>query len=274
MKKRVAVGLLISICCLSVAFAQKRLVILYTNDTHSQIEPFPSNDTYFPDRGGVVNRKALVDSIRRVEKNVLLIDAGDFVQGTPYYNLFHGRVETEAMNRIRYDVGTIGNHEFDEGIDSLKRMVEQLDFPMINCNYDFSATRLHGLIEPYIVLKKDGVRVGVVAVGTALDGMVTPSKRPGVVFRPIVESVNHYAAILRKQKKCDLIICLSHIGYDEDKRLAAASQEIDLIIGGHSHTYLEHPTAIKNRNGKAVLVYQIGSKGVSLGQITLEFKKK
>lgn len=257
----------------SISYAQKRLVILHTNDTHSQIEPLPSSDKYYPNRGGYINRKALIDSVRQAEKNVLLIDAGDFLQGTPYYNLFHGRVEAEGLNRMGYNVGTIGNHEFDEGLDSLKILVDQLNFPIVNCNYDFSNTVLNNLIKPYIILNKDGIKIGIIGVGAELEGLVQKTKSKEAVFRPISESVNHYAQILRKQKKCDLIICISHIGYDEDKILATKSDNIDIIIGGHSHTFMEEPDVQKNRNGKDVFVYQAGSKGVFVGQIVVELNK-
>lgn len=255
-------------------FAQKKIIILHTNDTHSQIEPIPSWDKYNASMGGVVNRKAIIDSVRRVEKNVLLLDAGDFVQGTPYYNMFHGRVETEAMDMMKYDVGTIGNHEFDEGIDSLKMLVKEFDYPIICCNYDFSNTVLKGLIKPYTIIKKDGVKIGIIGVGVDPEGLIQKSKYEGMTFKPIIETVNHYATILRNKKKCDLIICLSHIGYDDDKTLGKASEYIDIIIGGHSHTFMKAPEIVKNKNDKDVLIYQAGGRGAVMGAIEVNLDKK
>ncbi len=255
--------------------AQKRLVILHTNDTHSQIEPLPDNDRYNPGQGGVINRKAVIDSIRRVEKNILLIDAGDFLQGTPYYNLFKGRVEAETLNALGYEVGTIGNHEFDYGLDTLKMVIEMLDFPIISSNYDFSNTVMKGMVEPYVILKKKVLKVWSVCEGIQPEGLIQKDKYEGMKFLPVEETVNRYADLLRNKEKCDVVICLSHIGYNHDQALAAASRNLDLIIGGHSHTLMhEGPDKIKDLDGEEVMVYQAGGRGVVIGMVELELQKK
>ncbi len=254
--------------------AQKKLVILHTNDTHSRIEPMPSSDTRNPNMGGVVNRKAVIDSIRAVEKNVLLVDIGDFVQGTPYYNLFKGRVEAGAMNLMKYEVGTIGNHEFDYGLDSLKMVFDMLDFPIVCCNYDFSSTVLKGMVKPYVILKKDGVKIGVIGASLDPDGMIQKDKYAGMRFLPVIETVNRYAEQLKLKDKCDVVICLSHVGLNPDKQLATRSKYLDMIIGGHSHTFMKEPDRIKNELGKEVFVYQVGKNGVYIGKIEVELGRK
>ena len=259
--------------CLTLGVsAQKKIIILHTNDTHSRIEPMPATDQRNPDMGGVVNRKAVIDSIRAVEKNVLLFDIGDFVQGTPYFNLFKGRVEAKAMDMMKYDVGTIGNHEFDYGLDSMKMVFDLLDYPIVCCNYDFSKTVLKNKIKPYIVLKKDGVKIGVIGAGVDPDGMIQKDKYIGMDFLPVIETVNRYAKQLKVKDKCDIVICLSHVGYNPDKLLAAQSQYLDLILGGHSHTFMKEPDMIKNEIGKEVYVYQVGKNGVYIGMTEIELR--
>jgi 5'-nucleotidase len=257
----------------------KKLIILHTNDTHSRIEPLPATDKRFAGLGGVVNRKALVDSIRAVEENVLLVDAGDFVQGTPYFNLFKGQVEIGAMNRIKYDVGTLGNHEFDYGLDTLKNILQSLKNPIVCCNYDFSDTPLKGMVKPYIILKRFGLKIGIIGVGHNPEGLVQADNYAGMVFKPVIASVNNYADQLRRKEKCDLIVCLSHLGYDSsegepnDVALAESSSNIDLIIGGHSHTFMEQPDIRKNKNGKDVLIFQVGANGAFVGKIEVTLEK-
>lgn len=262
----------ILLLCVSCSiYAQKKLVILHTNDTHSHIEPLPMTDKYNPGQGGAVNRKAIIDSIRRVEKNVLLIDAGDFVQGTPYYNMFKGRAEADAMNLMKYDLTVIGNHEFDYGLDTLKMVFQRLKFPVLCCNYDFSQTVLKDMVKPYVILKKGGIKIGIIGVGIDPEGLVQKDKYAGMTFKPIIETVNEYAKLLKEEKKCDLIICVSHIGYTQDQVLAEKSENLDIIIGGHSHTFMKQPDMRKNISGKEVMVYQTGRYGVNLGKIEVNF---
>lgn len=253
-------------------FAQKKIVILHTNDTHSQIEPLPMNDRYDPGKGGVVNRLAVIDSIRRTNENVLLFDAGDIVQGTPYYTLFKGRIEAEAMNAMKYDAGTIGNHEFDFGLDTLRLMFERMNFPIVCSNYDFSQTVLKDLVRPYLILHRFGLKIGILAAGIEPEGLIQKSKYEGMVFHPITETVNKYAKLLKKQKKCDLVICLTHIGYDQDTLLATQTRNIDFIIGAHSHTFLKKADERVNADGKKVLVLQTGAKGVYVGKLEIELE--
>lgn len=254
-------------------FAQKKIIILHTNDTHSHIDPLPMTDKYNPGQGGAVNRKAIIDSVRRLEKNVLLIDAGDFVQGTPYFNMFKGRAEVDAMNMMKYDVTVIGNHEFDYGMDTMKMFFERLKFPVLCCNYDFSQTVLKDVVKPYIILKKSGLKIGLIGVGIDPEGLVQKDKYTGLTFKPVIETVNHYAELLKKKEKCDLIICVSHIGYRQDQVLVDKSRHLDIIIGGHSHTFMKQPDMRKNLSGKEVMVYQTGKYGMNVGKIEVELEK-
>ncbi len=254
--------------------AQKKIVILGTNDTHSRIEPLPSTDKNYPGMGGAVARATFIDNVRRSNENVLLFDAGDFVQGTPYFNLFHGRVEAEVMDLMKYNAGTLGNHEFDYGLDTLKMIINKLDYPIVCCNYDFSNTVLKGKVKPYVILKKFGLKIGVIGVGTDPEGLVQKDKYEGMIFKPIISTVNFYSKILKESKKCDIIICLSHIGYTHDVKLAEQSKYIDIIIGGHSHTYMEKPDIRKSLEGKDVFVFQTGKNGAYINKFEVELEKK
>lgn len=260
------------LCSFTVLFGQKKLVILHTNDTHSRIEPLTASDKRNAHMAGVVNRKAVIDSIRKVENNVLLLDAGDFVQGTPYFNLFGGMVEIGVLNQLGYEVGTIGNHEFDNGMEALAFWIKNLSFPIVNCNYDFTGTPIEGLVKPYVILNKKGVRVGIIGVGVDPEGLIQKDKYEGMKFNPIIESVNRYAEQIRKE--CDVLICLSHSGIATDREIAAQSENIDLIIGGHSHTFMEAPEMIQNTRGKEVLVYQVGKNAAYLGKVELQLNEK
>lgn len=253
--------------------AQKKIVILGTNDTHSRIEPIPENDRNYGGMGGVVAREVFIDGIRKQDQNVLLFDAGDFVQGTPYFNLFHGRVEAQAMNLMKYDAGTLGNHEFDYGLDTLKMIVKKLNFPILNCNYDFSETVLKDDIKPYVILKRFGLKIGVLGVGVDPEGLIQKNKYEGMLFKPAISSVNFYAKILKDSKKCDLVVCLSHLGYNDDIKLAEQSENVDIIIGGHSHTYMEKPDMRTNLDGKEVLIFQTGKSGAYVNKIEVELDK-
>lgn len=253
--------------------AQKKVVILGTNDTHSRIEPLPANDKNYAGMGGVEARAAFIKQIREQNENVLLFDAGDFVQGTPYFNLFHGRVEAAAMDLMKYDAGTLGNHEFDYGLDTLKMIIKKLDYPIVNCNYDFSNTVMKGIIKPYIVLKRFGLKIGVVGVGVDPEGLIQKNRYEGMIFKPVISTVNFYAKILKENEKCDFVVCLSHIGYSDDIVLAQQSKNIDLIIGGHSHTYMEKPDIRKNLDGKEVFIFQTGKSGAFINKYEVELDK-
>lgn len=256
-----------------VVGAQKKVVILGTNDTHSRIEPLPANDKKYAGMGGVEARASFIKEVRTQNENVLLFDAGDFVQGTPYFNLFHGRVEAEAMDMMKYNAGTLGNHEFDYGLDTLKMIIKKLKYPIVNCNYDFSNTVLKGMIKPYIVLKKFGLKIGVVGVGVDPEGLIQKNRYEGMIFKPIISTANLYAKILKEKERCDFVICLSHIGYSDDIILAEQSKNIDLIIGGHSHTYMDKPDIRKNLDGKEILIFQTGKSGAYINKYELELDK-
>ncbi|MEN6323468.1 MAG: metallophosphatase [Proteiniphilum sp.] len=276
MKKTISY-LLLSLFLLSgtTLIARERLVILHTNDTHSRIEPLPPTDRTAPGMGGVVRRASYIDQVRAENEQVLLFDAGDFLQGTPYFNLFKGEVEVKAMNLMRYDAATLGNHEFDYGLEALEKVVRQADFPIVSSNYDFSGTALAGIVKPYLILKKGKLRIGVIGIDIQPKGLIAADNYKGMKFLDPEETANNLAAKLRREEKCDLIICLSHLGYSADVRLAESSRNIDLILGGHSHTYLPEPTKQMNRDNRPVMIYQTSGRGAYVGRmdVTMESGK-
>ncbi|MCC6701138.1 MAG: metallophosphoesterase [Fluviicola sp.] len=255
---------------------ETKLVILHTNDTHSNIDPFPKNHAKFPDMGGVSRRAALIKSIREQEDNVLLLDAGDIFQGTPYFNKFKGVLEMKTMSEMQYDVVTLGNHDFDIGIDGYVKAKEHGTFKVVNANYDLSKTAMHSHVEPHVVIKKGGLKIGIFGVGIDLDGLVAKENTSGLIYNDPVASANQQVALL-KQKGCDYIICLSHLGFEyptdkmSDKILAQKTEGIDLIIGGHTHTFLDAPVVLKNTKGEDVLINQVGYGGLHLGRIDIQF---
>ena len=261
--------------------AAYKLTVLHTNDQHSRIEPFDSSYSRNPNQGGFARRATLVQQIRNQEKNVLLLDAGDIFQGTPYFNFYGGELEFKLMSMMGYDVATMGNHDFDNGLDGFLKALPNAKFPFITSNYDFSNTILDGKTEKYKIFKKDGIKVGLFGVGIELDGLVGKKQYQETKYLNPVEIAQHYADFLRKEKGCDLVICLSHIGYDyrddadkiSDKKLAAQTDNIDLILGGHTHTFLPEPQSFTNKSGKNVLVNQVGWAGLLLGRIDFYFDK-
>lgn len=255
-------------------FAQKNFVILHTNDTHSRIEPLPETDRSFPDKGGVVRRDVYINQVREAEKNVLLFDAGDFLQGTPYFNMFKGEAEIETMNLLQYDAVTLGNHEFDYGMEVLDKVVQLASFPVVSSNYDFSQTSLANKIEPFIIINRDGVRIGVIAVNIQPKGLIASENYKGVKYLDPASVANELATFLKSKKRCDFIVCLSHLGYRYDLELAKETRNIDLIIGGHSHTYMAEPELIKDMDNNDVMIFQTNGRGVYVGRIDVEFEKK
>ena len=261
--------------------AAYKLTILHTNDQHSRIEPFDSSYSRNPNQGGFARRATLIQQIRSQEKNVLLLDAGDIFQGTPYFNFYGGELEFKLMSMMGYDAATMGNHDFDNGLDGFLKALPNAKFPFITSNYDFSNTILDGKTEKYKIFKKDGIKVGLFGVGIELDGLVGKKQYQETKYLNPVEIAQHYADFLRKEKGCDLVICLSHIGYDyrddvdkiSDKKLAAQTDNIDLILGGHTHTFLPEPQSFTNKSGKNVLVNQVGWAGLLLGRIDFYFDK-
>lgn len=258
-----------------------KLTVLHTNDQHSRIEPFDSSYSRNPNQGGFARRATLIQQIRSQEKNVLLLDAGDIFQGTPYFNFYGGELEFKLMSMMGYDAATMGNHDFDNGLDGFLKALPNAKFPFITSNYDFSNTILDGKTEKYKIFKKDRIKVGLFGVGIELDGLVGKKQYQETKYLNPVEIAQHYADFLRKEKGCDLVICLSHIGFDyrddadkiSDKKLAAQTDNIDLILGGHTHTFLPEPQSFTNKSGKNVLVNQVGWAGLLLGRIDFYFDK-
>ncbi len=257
----------------------QKLTILHTNDVHSRIEPFPMDGGRYQGMGGAARRAALIKKVRKEEKNVLLLDSGDIFQGTPYFNFFGGELEFKLMSKMGYDVATIGNHDFDAGIDGLNKQMKQASFPLINCNYDFSDTVLNGNVKPFLILEREDIKIGILGVGIELSGLVPEKDYKATQYLDPIEKANYFASLLKNEEKCDLVICLSHLGYSykhdkvSDVVLAKTSQHIDLILGGHTHTFLEQPDRIKNRDGKPVLINQVGWAGIMLGRLDFYFEK-
>lgn len=252
---------------------QVKITLLHTNDVHSRIEPFPMDGSPLQGLGGIARRSTLIKQIRAEEPHVLLFDAGDFFQGTPYFNVFDGQLELELMSKLGYDAATLGNHEFDNGLEGLLKHFDKANFPFVSSNYDFTGTVMEGKTRDYLIFNRGGLRIGLFAVGVDLKGLVDPNSYTGVQISDPIEVATQYTAKLKHELHCDLIICLSHIGYtyqDErvsDLMLAARSRHIDLIIGGHTHTFLEKPTEVRNLDNKITLVNQTGRSGAHLGRI-------
>ncbi|MDP3353268.1 MAG: metallophosphatase [Flavobacteriaceae bacterium] len=255
---------------------QKRhITILHTNDVHSHIDAFNANHPRYPNLGGAAKRAAYINSVRNENPNLLLLDAGDMFQGTPYFNYFGGELEFKLMNMMQYDAATIGNHEFDNGIDGLLKQIPNAQFDLLSANYDFSNTVLNSFVKPYKVFKMDGVKIGVFGLGVKLEGLVDKKMYKETVYLNPLEIAQDMTRILKNEEKCDLIICLSHLGYYykatpetiSDLNLAAKTKDIDLIIGGHTHTFLPKPTLVKNLDDKNMLVNQVGWSGINMGRI-------
>lgn len=257
-----------------------KITILHTNDVHSHIDPFPDNDPKFAGLGGVVRRAALIKKIRSQEKNVLLLDAGDIFQGTPYFNMYGGELEFKLMSLMNYDASTIGNHDFDNGLEGLVKQLPHANFPFINCNYDFSETPMAGKTIPHKVFVKDDIKIGVFGLGIELEGLVDKRMSGNTKYLDPIEKAIEATHYLKHKKKCDMIICLSHLGFKYDGKkisdveLAKHSTNIDLIIGAHTHTFLDTPLSYKNLDNKEVLVTQVGWAGIRLGRIDYIFEKK
>ena len=260
---------------------QKKITILHTNDVHSHIDPFGPNDGRNANKGGVARRATLVESIRQENPNTLLFDAGDIFQGTPYFNYYGGELEFKLMSMLKYDLATIGNHDFDNGIDGLYAQLPHADFEFVSANYDFSNTIMDTHVKPYKTFIRDGIKIGVFGLGIKLDGLVEKKMYKETAYNDPVGIAQDMSRILKTEQNCDLVICLSHIGYYykkfpekvSDLNLAKATKDIDLIIGGHTHTFLPKPTIEKNSAGKNVLVNQVGAYGLYLGQVDFFFEE-
>ena len=263
------------------AYAQKHLEVLHTNDTHSCIMPLNPNlaDTAVAGRGGFLRRVAMIKEERAKNPDLLFIDSGDFSQGSPFYTMFKGDVEIGLMNLMGYDAVTIGNHEFDFGLENMARIFKMAKFPVVCANYDFTGTCVEGLVKPYVIIKRNGLKIGLFGLSPQLEGLVDLSKCKGVTYLDPIEVGNRVAAELKHDKKCDVVICVSHLGWlrpDEmgDQKLLASSKDIDLVLGGHSHSYFKALRYVNNADGKAVPVDQNGKNAMYVGKLTLSFDKK
>lgn len=254
----------------------QRITILHTNDWHSRIEPFDDDSRKFAGLGGAARRAALINQIRAEGNAVLLLDSGDIVQGTGYFNLFEGELEYKLMSNMGYNAATLGNHDFDAGIEGLDKQLKNAKFPIVCSNYEFGGTKLKANIERYRVFKLGKVQIGLIGLGINLNGLVAPYLYEGLEINDPIETANRTAAMLRK-KGCNYIICLSHLGYKyngdkvSDVKLATATTGIDLILGGHTHTFLDTPDEVINAAGKKVLILQNGWGGMRLGRIDIDF---
>lgn len=255
-----------------LGFAQTPIVILHTNDTHSQIDPFQSKSS--GEVGGVLRRYNFINDTRASYPYVLLLDAGDFSQGTPFYNFYKGETEISLMNMMGYDVVTLGNHEFDNGSKELAKQLKKADFKVVCANYTFKNKKLKRIVKPYTIISYDTIRIGIFGLTTNLKGLVAPQTEQEVVFQDPIETAKKMVQVLKEKEKCDIIICLSHLGLDQiratdisDKMIAEQVAGINFIIGGHSHDYLETPVIINN-----IKIFQTGFKGAYIGKIELKTK--
>ena len=258
----------------------KSLFIAHTNDTHSCILPINVNfsDTAQADKAGYIRRLALVSDLRKEHPdNMLLFDSGDFSQGSPFYNLFHGDVEVGLMNLMQYDAATIGNHEFDFGLENMARIFSMAKFPVVCSNYDFSNTPVAGTVTPYIIIERNGLKVGVMGLCPPLEGLVSTENYGATRYLDPIPVANRIAALLKQEKQCDLVICLSHLGWNaeniNDQILIASTRNIDLVLGGHTHTYFEEPRYVNNLDGQPILCNQMGKNARYVGTLSVELSK-
>ncbi|MDE5980795.1 MAG: metallophosphatase [Bacteroidaceae bacterium] len=268
-------------CCALLAttsaFAQKSITLLHTSDTHSCIEPISKNDLNADQAGkaGYLRRAALVDSLRNITPDLLLLDCGDFSQGSAYYSLFKGEVEVKLMNLMRYDACAIGNHEFDNGLENMARLFRMAQFPIICSNYDFTDTPVEGLVKPYTIIERGGLRIGILGVSPRLEGLVAKATYGNTRYTDPAEAAQPIVDLLRKQEKCDLVICLSHLGYtdapESDITFIQKTRGIDVVLGGHSHTYFPQVKYLPNADGHLIPLDHQGKNARFVGKIVLEY---
>ncbi len=279
MQKRIFLAVLACFAILALNAQDKQLVILHTNDTHSCVMPLNPNlaDTTKANRGGFIRRATMIKEEREKNPELLLIDSGDFSQGSPYYTLFKGDVEIGLMNEMKYDASTIGNHEFDFGLENMARLFKKAKFPILCANYDFTGTVLQGIVKTYTIVKRNGLKIGLFAVDPKLDGLVFAKNCQGVKYLDPVVCAQKMASTL-KNKGCDVVICISHLGWniggDDDNRLVANTRGIDVVLGGHSHSLLKELVYVKNLDGKEIPIDQNGKNAIYVGKLTLDFNKK
>ncbi len=268
-----------SLPLISCEAKQKHITILHTNDTHSRIEPFENTHYRYANKGGVAKRANLVEEIRKENPNTLLLDAGDIFQGTPYFNYFGGELEFKLMSMLNYDLATLGNHDFDNGIEGFKKQLPHANFDFVSANYNFKNTVLDDIVKPYKVLERDGIRIGIFGLGIELEGLVNKNLYKETQYLDPLEVSTDMSRILKEEEQCDLVICLSHLGYYyknnpnkiSDLNLAKKTKNIDLIIGGHTHTFLPKPTIVKDLDDKNVLINQVGAYGINIGRVDFYF---
>jgi len=258
----------------------QKLTILHTNDVHSHLEPFPMDGGKYQGQGGVAQRAALVAQVRKEEEHVLLFDAGDIFQGTPYFNLYKGEPEIKAMSMLQYDATTMGNHDFDAGVEGFAKQLPHANFPVLIANYDFTNTVLEGKTQPYKIFKKGKLKIGVLGVGIELHGLVSDHAYGNTKYVDPIVTAKTISEKLKKDEKCDMVICLSHLGYKYDSNkvsdvvLAKETEYIDLIIGGHTHTFLDKSVSVLNKKGEETVINQVGWAGVRLGRLDFFFDSK
>ena len=261
--------------------ADTLITILHTNDTHSQIDPLPANDQAFPGKGGVARRATLVRRVRKENPNTLLIDAGDVFQGTPYFNFFKGEVEYKAMSEIGYDVGTLGNHEFDNGVEGLAAALKFAKFDLVSTNYDLSGTPLEAIVKQYVVRTVSGVRIGLFGLGISPVALITPANFKGITFRDPIETARRVVKVLRDSERCQLVVAMSHLGYYVnpregtigDSQVAEQVDGIDFIASGHTHTFMEKPVIVKQPGGQETMIFQVGRSGIYVGRVDFTFRE-
>ena len=259
--------------------SHKNITILHTNDVHSHVEPFSKDHSEFPNKGGFERRATLISEIRRQNPNTLLFDAGDIFQGTPYFNFYGGEIEFKLMSMLGYDAITIGNHDFDNGMDGLNKQLPNAKFDIISSNYDFKNTILESKVSDYKIYNKSGIKIGVFGLGIELEGLVSKDLYKETKYLDPIDIANDTAKKLKETENCDIVICLSHLGYKYEKfpnkvsdlNLAKSTKNIDLIIGGHTHTFMNKPVVVKNNVGNDVLINQVGCFGLYLGRIDFSF---
>lgn len=257
--------------------ASKRLTILHTNDVHSRLEPFPMDGSRNQGLGGVAARASLIQQINKEEEQVLLLDSGDIFQGTPFFNIYKGEPEIKAMAAMGYDAATMGNHDFDAGMENFVTQLGHATFPILLCNYDFTNTPMEFKYQPYKIFKKGKLKIGITGVGIELAGLVPDSLFGNTKYINPIQKLNETAVKLKKEESCDMVICLSHLGYKynnnkvSDIVLAKETENIDLILGGHTHTFMDAPEIYKNKNGSDVLINQVGWAGIMMGRLDFDF---
>ena len=265
---------------LSVAAGETLITILHTNDTHSQIDPISESDKTWAGKGGVARRATLVKRIRKENPNTLLIDAGDVFQGTPYFNFYKGEVEYKSMSLIGYDVGTLGNHDFDNGVKALADAMKFANFDFVSTNYDVRGTPLEARVKPYALRTLAGIKIGLFGLGISPDNLITPQNFQGVKYLDPVQMTRGVVRLLREQEKCQMVVGMSHLGYYPnpknneigDTQVAAQVSGIDFIASGHTHTFMEKPVLTKNPAGKDTIIFQVGKSGIYVGRIDFKLK--